>query len=161
MTRIRQGRSAYDTALDYLTSKDRTVREIENRLDEGNFSETEISDTVEKLKKCGLIDDARYAHNFVESRLNTKPVSKQKLRMQLAGHFIDASLIDEALQEVSDETEYRNAAAVADKYYRQFSDLDEEERIRRVGKRLISRGYTYDCIKKILEELPVRNEDNG
>ena len=42
MTRIRQGRSAYDTALDYLTSKDRTVREIENRLDEGNFSETEI-----------------------------------------------------------------------------------------------------------------------
>ena len=34
MTIIRQGRSAYDTALDYLTSKDRTVREIENRLDE-------------------------------------------------------------------------------------------------------------------------------
>ena len=81
--------------------------------------------------------------------------------MQLAEHFIDASLIDEALQEVSDETEYGNAAAVADKYYRQFSNLDEEERIRRVGKRLISRGYTYDCIKKILEELPERNEDNG
>lgn len=161
MAKARQGKSAYDTALDFLTAKDRTVREIESRLDEGNYSEAEISDTVEKLKNCGLIDDARYARSFVESRLNTKPVSKQRLRMQLAGHFIDASLIDEALQGISDETEYGNAAAVADKYYRQFSNLDGDERLRRIEKRLVSRGYAYDCIKSVLDDIREREEENG
>ena len=151
--------SAYDTALDYLTYKARTVREMENRLDEGDYSEIEIMQTVERLINNGLLDDRKYAADFIESRLNTKPVSRNKLREQLEGHFVPSDIISEALSEVSDEIEYANAERVAEKYFRQFSSLELSERLRRVGLRLASRGYTYDCIKQVLSELTERIDE--
>ncbi|MBR5947916.1 MAG: regulatory protein RecX [Clostridia bacterium] len=156
-TRSKQkGNSAYEEALHFLTPKARTVREVENRLDECDHSEMEIFEAVERLKNAGLLDDEKYAADFIESRLNTKPVSKMKLREQLAGHFIDSDTIYRALSAVTDENELANARAVAEKYYRQFAGLEPSERIRRVGLRLTSRGYSYDDVKTVLSEL---NED--
>lgn len=160
MAKYKKGQSAYDAALDYLTPKDRTQREVEVHLDDCNYSEIEIISTIDALKANGLINDERYAANFIESRLNTKPVSKQKLRQQLEGHFISEDVIDDALVRVNDDMERANAIAVAEKYYRQFSSLDSSERIRRVGLRLSSRGYSYDCIKIILDGLREREEND-
>lgn len=160
MVKYKKGRSAYDAALDYLTPKDRTQREVEDHLDDCNYSEIEIISTIDALKANGFINDVRYAANFIESRLNTKPVSKQKLRQQLEGHFISEDVIEDALMRVDDDTERSNAMAVAEKYYRQFSSLDPRERIRRVGLRLSSRGYSYDCIKIILDDLREREKDD-
>ncbi len=149
----RKGIGAYDEALDFLTPKARTVREMENHLDECDYSEIEVIQTVEKLRATGLLDDEKYASNFVESRLNTKPVSRQKLREQLSGHFIPDEIIDAALEAVDSETELANARSVAEKYFRQFSSLELTERLRRVGLRLTSRGYSFDDIKTVLSEL--------
>lgn len=160
MAKYKKGQSAYDAALDYLTPKDRTQREVEVHLDDCNYSEIEIISTIDALKANGLINDERYAANFIESRLNTKPVSKQKLRQQLEGHFISEDVIDDALVRVNDDMERANAIAVAEKYYRQFSSLDSSERIRRVGLRLSSRGYSYDCIKITLDGLREREEND-
>lgn len=148
-----RGNSAYDEALYFLTPKARTVREVENHLDECDHSEMEIFEAIERLKNAGLLDDQKYALDFIESRLNTKPVSKMKLREQLIGHFIDQEIIDNALNSVSDDAELKNARAVAEKYFRQFEGLEPSERLRRVGLRLTSRGYGYDDIKTVLSEL--------
>ena len=159
MARVKQGQSAYDAALDYLTPKDRTQREVENYLDERNYSEIEVINTIERLKANGLIDDERYAKRFVETRLNTKPISRQKLRQQLEAHFIAPETISSALAYVSDEMEGSNALAIAKKFYRQFSGLEECERLRRVELRLSSRGYSYDCIKEAIKTLNLLNDD--
>lgn len=148
-----KGTSAYDEALYFLTPKARTVRETENHLDGCNFSEVEIMQSVERLTGNGLLNDEKYAADFVESRLAAKPVSRQKLREQLEGHFISSEIIDAALAAVTDETELGNAKAVAEKFFRQFSGLELSERLRRVGLRLASRGFTFDDIKRVLSEL--------
>ncbi len=158
MAKIKKGKSAYDAALDYLTPKDRTQREIEIYLDGENYSEIEIINTVERLKNSGLIDDARYAENFIESRLNTKPVSKRRLMQQLEEHFIGQDIVADALTRIDEGMEYDNARRVDDKFYRQFSKLEEEERLKRVGLRLSARGYDYDCIKQIIGMLRERGE---
>ena len=148
-----RGNSAYDEALYFLTPKARTVREVENHLDECDHSEMEIFEAIERLKNAGLLNDEKYAADFIESRLNTKPVSKMKLREQLIGHFIDQEIIDNALNSVSDDAELKNARAVAEKYFRQFEGREPSERLRRVGLRLTSRGYGYDDVKTVLSEL--------
>lgn len=151
--KAKQGVGAYDEALNFLTPKARTVRETEDHLDECDYSEVEITQTVERLLGNGLLDDRKYAENFVETRLNTKPVSRQKLREQLTGHFIPGEIINEALKSVDDETELNNAREVAEKYCRQFSGLELTERLRRVGLRLTSRGFSFDDIKTVLSEI--------
>ncbi|MCH5279056.1 MAG: RecX family transcriptional regulator [Christensenellaceae bacterium] len=159
MRKAKTQSSAYDMALDYLTSKARTVREMELRLDEGDYSEIEIMQTVDRLIGSGLLDDRKYAEAFIETRLNTKPVSRRKLREQLEGHFVPDDIIKDALNVVSDDVENANAKSVAEKYFRQFSSLELSERFRRVGLRLASRGYTYDCIKLVLSELGDQVDD--
>lgn len=99
-TKKAKGASAYDEALYFLTPKARTVREVENRLDECNYSEGEIMAAIDRLRNNGLLNDEKFARDFIESRLNTKPVSRGKLRRQLREHFVENAVIDEALSAV-------------------------------------------------------------
>ena len=153
MLRTKKGRSAYDEALHFLTPKARTVRETENHLVECEYSEIEIMNTVERLLNNGLLNDAKYAADFVESRLNTKPVSRFKLRHQLEMHFVPDEAISAALEAVDDETEMQNALTVGRKFFRQFDSLEMSERLLRVGARLNSRGYYSENIKTVLDIL--------
>ena len=50
MKKKKTGKSAMDSALDYHTSRPRTVREMENYLDGQNYGEYEVYAAVERLK---------------------------------------------------------------------------------------------------------------
>lgn len=53
-TKKAKGASAYDEALYFLTPKARTVREVENRLDECNYSEGEIMAALTGCETTGF-----------------------------------------------------------------------------------------------------------
>ncbi|MBQ2661256.1 MAG: RecX family transcriptional regulator [Clostridia bacterium] len=153
MAKKKMGASPLDTAFDYLTSKPRTIREVELHLDKCDFGEYEIYAAIERLKELNYVNDEKYAADFIESRLNTKPVSRRKLFEQLRGHLIDDYIITEALKVVTRDVELENARQVAEKFARQFSHLEEKERETRIIKRLISRGYDYNTVKEIMGEI--------
>lgn len=151
------GPSAYDTALKFLTPKARTVREVELKLDEGSYSEGEIMQTVDRLTEAGLLDDRKYARDFIESRLASKPVSRFRLKEQLKAHFVPEDIIEEALDETDDSVEFENAVEVARKFMRQLSSVEnEEERIRRIYSRLKTRGFSHDTIMSAMREAENR-----
>ena len=134
-----------DAALSYLTGRMRTVREVEDRLDALQYGEGDILMTVERLKELKLLDDEAYAREFVRSRLATKPVSRQKLYMDLKTHQVPEECIRMALEELPKETESNNALEVAQKFWRQMGHLPEKERRDRVLRRLMSRGFSTEA----------------
>lgn len=142
-----------DHALRHLGTRARTAREMENYLDGKNYGEFEVYHTVERLKELGYIDDTKFAHDFIESRLNSKPLSRKKLREQLYSRHVDKDIIDEALTAVTNEREWANAMTVTDKYNRQFEELDDYNRKQRVMKRLLGRGFEYAAIRDAVERL--------
>ncbi len=145
--------SAYDAALSYLSPKARTVREVELKLDEGSYSEGEIMQTTERLKEAGLLDDEKYARDFIESRLSTKPVSRFRLREQLRAHHVPEEIISAALDVVEPGTEFENAVAVVKKFARQFEGIEDEEKRRRlIYSRLQTRGYSHETIIAAMNE---------
>ena len=75
-----------DAALSYLSARMRTVREVEDKLDDLQYGEGDILVTVERLKELNLLNDEEYAREFVRSRLASKPVSRQKLYLDLKNH---------------------------------------------------------------------------
>ena len=156
------GSSAYDTALRFLAPKARTVREVELKLDEGNYSEGEIMQTVERRADAGLLNDEAYCRDFISSRLATKPVSKFRLREQLRGHFVPDEIIEAELASLPDDTELNNAVEVASKYMRQFNGIeDETEKLRRVYARLQTRGYSHETIMKALRSAAESEADEN
>ena len=66
--------SPMDYAMKYLTAKDRTVSEMQAYLDEKDFGEADVDATVARLTELGLLNDARYAQRFVETRTASKPI---------------------------------------------------------------------------------------
>ena len=141
-----------DAALAYLTGRMRTVREMEERLDSLQYGEGDILITVERLKELNLLNDEEYAREFVRSRLAAKPVSRQKLYMDLKAHKVSEELIRETLNELPRETEAENAREVAMKYWRQMSSLEDQVRRERVLRRLMSRGFSTEASLAALKE---------
>lgn len=144
-------RSPMGYALHYLTVKDRTVREMRTYLDGKDFGEADVDATIQRLLENGLLDDARYAKAFVETRLNTKPISRAHLYRQMLEHGLSKTDIEAALETVDGETEAQNAATVAAKYVRQYRIRGEENLRERVLTRLVSRGFSYEAARRGLE----------
>ncbi len=134
-----------DAALAYLTDRMRTVREVEEKLDDLQYGEGDILSTVARLKELNLLNDETYAREFVRSRLATKPLSRQKLYLDLKTHRVPQELIEAVLNELPPETEADNAREVAGKFWRQMSRLEEEVRRERVLRRLMSRGFSTEA----------------
>ena len=147
-----------DAALSYLSGRMRTVREVEEKLDDLQYGEGDILTTVERLKELNLVNDREYAREFVRSRLATKPVSRQKLYMDLKAHKVPEECIREALDDLPCETEADNAREVAEKFWRQMGDLKADVRRERVLRRLMSRGFSTEAslaaLRRVEEEEP-------
>ena len=147
-----------DAALAYLTDRMRTVREVEDKLDDLQYGEGDILATVERLKELNLLNDEAYAREFVRSRLAAKPVSRQKLYMDLKAHHVDQEFIEAALNDLPRETEADNAREVAQKFWRQMSGLEPGVRRERVLRRLMSRGFSTEAslaaLRDVEEEEP-------
>ena len=145
-----------DAALSYLTGRMRTVREVEDKLDDLQYGEGDILAVVDRLKELNLLNDEEYAREFVRSRLATKPMSRQKLYLDLRAHKLPEELIESALNELPKETEADNAMEVAKKFWRQMSALEEPIRRERVLRRLTSRGFSTEAsltaIRAVAEE---------
>ena len=153
MKKSKTGNAPLDAAFQFLTTKARTVREMEEHLDSMNYGEYEVYQAVERLKELGYLNDEKYAADFVETRLAAKPVSRRKLREQLYAHKLPGELIDAALAQVTDTVEAAGALAVAEKFARQFAALPPEERRVRTMRRLVGRGFSYDAARVALETV--------
>lgn len=153
MAKQKKGVTPMDAALSYLTARARTVGEMELYLYKQQFGEVEVYDCVERLKELGYLNDEQFAADFITSRLNTKPVSRRKLREQLYGHKLEPAVIQGALMVVTDEIEAQNAAQVAEKFWEQFAALEEHERKLRVLRRLLGRGYDMGLARQQVEAV--------
>lgn len=147
------GNTPMDAALKYLTSKPRTIREMERHLDSCNYGEFEVYQVVERLKELDYLNDEKYAEEFVRSRLASKPVSRRKLYQQMATHELPREIIEAALEGVDDGCEQESAREVAEKFSRQLAELPEEERRDRVLRRLAGRGYDFDVARAAWDSL--------
>ncbi len=144
--------SPMEYAMKYLTIKDRTVFEMQRYLDGKEFGEADVDATVARLVALGLLNDARYAQRFVETRLASKPVSRRHLYEQMKTHGLSDEDIQAALGSVEADDELENARTIAEKFARQFASLEPEKRRERVLSRLIARGYSYDVSRRALED---------
>lgn len=135
--------SPMDAAMRYLVSRARSVREMERYLDGLDYGEVEIMDTVERLKELSLLGDERFARDFIESRLRTKPVSRAHLKEQLRAHEVDADAALEALSVITDELERENAYLAAKSVFPDEGIPDDGKSYDRLLARLMRHGYGY------------------
>lgn len=141
---------AYDRSIAYIALRPRSKWEVEDYFKRKSYDEAVIAEVMKKLKKLDLIDDERFAHSWVESRLAVKPRSKKQLHVELLKKHIDRDLIEEVLAHIDDGQELKQLIQLVE---RKSKITRYQHNPQKLIAYLARQGYSYDLIKTALAEI--------
>ncbi|QQY78968.1 regulatory protein [Keratinibaculum paraultunense] len=144
---------AKDQALKFLTYRQRSEKEIIDKLRKKGFEESIIDDTLNYLKKYKLVDDVEFAKAFMKDKINLNKFGPIRIKHELYKKGIDNTIIEKVLEENDNEDEYNRALNLAKKKLPSYKNDDKNAIYRKLGGFLQRKGYSYDCIFKVLKEL--------
>lgn len=140
-----------DCALRFLSYRQRSEKEIQNKLTKEGFDSEFIENTIVYLKDRELIDDLEFARSFARDKININKHGPKKIKYELYKKGVSGEIIDAILNE--DDTEYTRALELAKKKLSSYKNDNRDAKYRKLGGFLQRRGYSSDCVYKILNEL--------
>ena len=152
--RTAQEEDALALALKALAACDRTETELRRQLARRGFPQPIVATVLGRLREKGLIDDHRYAREYVRAQGARRGLGPEALRARLVQLGVAPSLVDEALvEEMSEESQKALAEATARRRLRQLRRLTEEQARSRVYAFLLRRGFDCDIAVAVVEGL--------
>ena len=141
---------AYGRALNFLSYRPRSEDEVRRNLRKRGLPEDTIEDTIARLVRAGLLDDAEFARYWVENRLQFNPRGGSALRHELRQRGVSVSIISDAVADLDEESAARWVANSASNRYRHLPPRDFQ---RKMGAYLARRGFSYAVTKPLIDEL--------
>jgi regulatory protein len=148
--------TAYTKALDALSRRSLSSRDLERWLKEREFPPEEIADVIERLTNSRLLDDQRYAHSFARSRLMNRGMSKRRVSMELSRHGISREMASEVIAQVNDEEgidEESSVDAAAQRKWKSLSKLEPTVAKQRLFGFLARKGFDGDDIRRSMARV--------
>ena len=142
--------SAYQRALNFLSYRGRSEREIRQNLIKHQIPEEIILEVLDKLRQASLVDDRIFARNWIENRIQFKPRGKGALEMELARKGITREIINEELEGLDESA---LALHCARKKALRFQHLDQESFQKKMSGYLNRRGFPYQIIQDTILEI--------
>lgn len=142
---------AKDKALRFLSYRQRSYKEVLDKLKKEGFGHEIINETMDFLKRYNLVDDLAFAKNFMMDKANLNKYGPVRIKYELYNKGIPEGIIDEVLEDYDDE--YSVALELAKKKIKSYKNDDKNAIYRKLGGFLQRRGFSYECISKILREL--------
>ena len=145
-------RKARESAIRLINYRDRSVSEIRQRLIRDDFPEEIVEEVTDQLSRTGLLNDEKFSRDWIKARSASKPMGKARLAWELRSKGVDASTVDQALEELDDETEYDLALSAAVRKLRKMDCADPLTK-NRLSSFLRRRGFDWDTISRVIDEL--------
>lgn len=141
---------ANNYALRFLSHRQRSEKEIIDKLKEKGFEDKFIEGTLSYLKNYNLVDDMEFARSFANDKVNLNKYGPQRIKYDLYRKGISGDIIEEVLDY---DDEYDRALELAEKKINSYKNDDRNAKYRKLGGFLQRRGYSYGCISKVLKEV--------
>jgi regulatory protein len=120
-----------------LQHRDRSRREVEERLARAGIDENRLTDALDTLERVGYVDDARFAGTRAEA-LADRGYGDEWIRHDLAEHGVAPEAVAEAMGALAPEAE--RAAAL----------VEQLGRTPKTGARLARKGFGEDALEAAL-----------
>jgi regulatory protein len=136
-----------------LVTRAKSKGELLAHLKTRGIEEDVAAATIFRLQEAGLVNDTEFARAWANSRHSHKKLSKRSIAGELRQKGVVQESIDQALDEIDDESEYRAAFDLAFKKYNTMSRLEPEVQVRRIQSLLSRKGFAFSTIGRVLKEL--------
>lgn len=150
------GEQARQICLRLLAVRPRTYIELAEALTRRGIPDDVIGEVLDRYRDVGMIDDAAFAHAWVDSRHRVQKLSKRALSSELRRKGVDTDFVDAALEQVDSDSERQAARALTDKKLRKVGDTPPQTLFRRLVAMLARKGYpahvAVGVVKEALQE---------
>lgn len=142
-----------DYALKLLGYRAQTKRELREKLERKKYPPEEIAATLEKLTKIGLVDDEKFAANYVRDKLSISRRGPRRIYFELIGRGVAKEVADLATKVVNLDEELETAISLLQSRARQWATLDPLVKKRRAIGLLSRRGFSPTILMQLLKDL--------
>lgn len=140
----------YNSALNFLSYRPRSEWEVRFKLGK-KHDEQEIDAVIEKLIAIKQIDDEAFCRWFIDQRTTFRPKGERALKYELAGKGIPKEIISSVFEsQEKPVSDFQLALRVAVKKFGEKIDEKDKPRVQRF---LASRGFNWDTIGDVLENV--------
>jgi regulatory protein len=140
--------------LSKLSVRARTRHELEQALRAKKVPAAVAQQVLDRMAGVGLVDDASFASDWVESRQQRRHLSVPALRRELQAKGVGRDAIEVAVASVDGEAELVAARALVERRSAAMADLSDQVRYRRLAGMLSRRGFGPAVIARVLDERP-------
>jgi regulatory protein len=142
-------------ALRFLSFRPRSEKEINDYLKKKQIDSITSQKVISKLKESNFLNDVEFAKWWVEQRTLIKPRAWRIIKIELKQKGISSEIIEE-LNINSDPEEINDlsmAVKLAQKRLSRYKNLPRQEIYQKLGRFLISKGFSYDTVKRSIDEV--------
>jgi regulatory protein len=141
---------AISKSLKFLSFRPRSEKEVREFLKKKGFLSPTIEPTIERLTELKFLNDEDFARWWTEQRQKSRGRGKIVIKQELAQKGIERVTVDETLGDAQDD--YKTAKEVFEKYKHRYVGMEFNEYYRKAGGFLQRRGFSWDVVKKILDQ---------
>ncbi len=154
LTRAARSSGLKEKALNLLTVKPQSRKELERRLEQWEASEQETAAICDRMEELGLINDASYAAQVVR-HYSAKGWGEHKLRDELYRRGVPRELWQQALEQAEDSTDAIDAF-IAKKLTGKQPD---RALLKKVSDALVRRGFGWEEVRDALNRYGISGEE--
>ncbi|MDU7193863.1 regulatory protein RecX [Lawsonella clevelandensis] len=158
---------AREAALRLLSIRERSSKELTDRLRDKGFPTEIVDDLVTRFLEIKLLDDERFAREWVTSRAQHSARGKSVLRQELRHKGIPTPVIDAVLGSLSPEIEEDSARMLLSRKLRAIdpASLSDREIYRKQQRRLYNmlarRGFSSELAQRVTQDALTEHRANS
>jgi len=142
---------ARNKAFKLLSYRERTIKEIEDRLRKKDFSEVVIKKVVDFLLEKDYLNEERFSEMWIRSRKKHHPRGRKLIYKELKNKGVNQRIINSALdQHLSNQEEIDMAEYLKDKWLRRRTEEDSSSY--KLKNYLANKGFSYDLIYTVTDK---------
>jgi regulatory protein len=144
-------RLAVEAALNFVSYRPRSQREVADHLRSKRFDAQAIDYTLQRLTELGYLDDLAFARFWIENRDTFRPKGRLALVWELEQKGLDRATIEHALSQWGGDERVLIREAAHHKA-RTLPGDDPATFKRKLADFLSRRGFAYELVEEIVEE---------
>ncbi len=150
---------ARNSALRMLAKRMRTEKEIIDKLKTKGHDEYVIDTIINDLKRINLINDDDFTERYINDSITLKkPYGKFALMHKMQKFGLNKNKVSEKLGSmISDEDETALAVSLVKKKLPTLEKFDVHKKKQRIANFLAGRGFSWDTIRKVFDDLKIEN----
>ena len=151
----------FDRAMAYVGSRMHSRMELARKLNRREYGPAVVEAVLEELARMGYVNDEQFALSKVRSIATHKHHGKRRAAIELLKAGVKGEAARRALEEVYDAQDSVAAARqLAEKKSASLRKLEPMVARRRLVGMLQRRGFDYESIRSVVDELLGRNADD-